>query len=72
VRSTERRVGVSMAEVVMDDMANGDPVFPSALLPLLSLFPGLHISRIPFQVIGNSCNLIFATQYREAPVQHYS
>jgi len=39
VRSIERRVGVSMAEVVMDDMADGDPVFLSAQLPLLSLLP---------------------------------
>jgi hypothetical protein len=28
-----------MAEVVMDDMAYGDPVFLSAQLPLLSLLP---------------------------------
>jgi hypothetical protein len=32
VRSTERRAGVSRAEVVMDDMAIGNPVSPMAQL----------------------------------------
>jgi hypothetical protein len=32
VRANERRTGVSMAEVVMDDMAIGNPVSPVAQL----------------------------------------
>src|SRR5262245_3414402 len=47
VRSTERRVGVSMAEVVMDDMAIVNPAYPGSALALLSLFPGIHIAHVP-------------------------
>src|SRR5467141_3707902 len=58
VRSTERRLGVSMAEVVMDDMAIGNPVSPCGpALALWASFPGIHIAQFPFQVIGN-CGVI--------------
>jgi hypothetical protein len=30
VRSIERRDGVSMVDVVIDDMANGNPAYPMA------------------------------------------
>ena len=62
VRSTDRRAGVSMAEVVMDDMAIGDP---ASLLPQLwrawASFPGIHIAQFHFQVIGN-CGVISLMQ----------
>src|SRR5260370_41192109 len=59
VRSTERRLGVSMAEVVMDDMAIGNPVSPCGpALALWASLPGIHIAQFPFQVIGN-CGVIF-------------
>src|SRR5467141_2298316 len=62
VRSTERRLGVSMAEVVMDDMAIGNPVSPCGpALALWASFPGIHIAQFPYQVIGN-CGLIFLMQ----------
>src|SRR5437016_3182688 len=48
VRSTERRAGVSMAEVVMDDMAIVNPASPGSAMALLSLFPGIHIAQVPF------------------------
>src|SRR2546430_5670330 len=58
VRSIERRLGVSMAEVVMDDMAIGNPVSPCGpALALWASFPGIHIAQFPFQVIGN-CGVI--------------
>src|SRR5438552_10088520 len=58
VRSTERRLGVSMAEVVMDNMAIGNPVSPCGpALALWASFPGIHIAQFPFQVIGN-CGVI--------------
>src|SRR5260370_41523044 len=58
VRSTERREGVSMAEVVIDDMAIGNPVSPLALhRRFWASFPGIHIAQFPFQVIGN-CGVI--------------
>jgi hypothetical protein len=47
-----------MAEVVMDDMAIGDPVSPGAQLwRFWASFPGIHIAQFPFQVIGN-CGVI--------------
>src|SRR5690348_16445261 len=46
-RSTERRAGVSMAEVVMDDMAMVNPAYPGSAMALLSLFPGIHIAHVP-------------------------
>jgi hypothetical protein len=46
VCSTERRAGVSMAEVVMDDMAIGNP---ASLLAqrwrFWASFPGIHIAQ---------------------------
>src|ERR1035438_7142036 len=62
VRSTERRAGVSMAEVVMDDMAIGNPVSPVALLwRFWASFPGIHIAQFPYRVIGN-CGVISLMQ----------
>ena len=51
-----------MAEVVMEDMAIGNPVslWPSVSAPWAS-FPGIHIAQFPFQVIGN-CGVIFLMQ----------
>src|SRR6516165_6988886 len=59
VRSIERRAGVSIAEVVMDDMAIGDPVSPDGpVLALLGLVPRQPYSAVSsFQVIGN-CGVI--------------
>src|SRR5881392_2804645 len=58
VRSTERRLGASMAEVVMDDMAIGNPVSPCGpALALWASFPGIQIVQFPLQVIGN-CGVI--------------
>src|SRR6266852_9766196 len=48
VRSTERREGVSMAEVVMDDMAIGNPVPYGPALALLGLIPRHPYSAVPF------------------------
>jgi hypothetical protein len=51
-----------MAEVVMDDMAIGNPVSPMAQLwRFWASFPGIHIAQFPFQVIGN-CGVIFLMQ----------
>ena len=50
-----------MAEVVIDDMAIGNPVSPVAQLALLGLVPGIHIAQFPFQVIGN-CGVISLMQ----------
>ena len=52
-----------MAEAVMDDMANGNPVSPVAQLfwRFEPLFPGIHIAQFPFQVIGN-CGVISLVQ----------
>jgi len=62
VRSTERRAGVSMAEVVIDDMAIGNPVSPMAQLwRFWASFPGIHIAQFPFRVIGN-CGVISLTR----------
>src|SRR5215468_1652600 len=47
VRSTERRRGVSMAAVVMDDMAISNPASPGSAKALVSLFPGIHIAQVP-------------------------
>ena len=58
VRSTERREGVSMVEVVMDDMAIGNPASPVAQRwRFWASFPGIHIAQFHFQVIGN-CGVI--------------
>jgi hypothetical protein len=48
-----------MAEVVMDDMAIGNPVSPGgpAFGALWASFPGIHIAQFRFQVIGN-CGVI--------------
>jgi hypothetical protein len=48
VRSAERWVGVSVTEVVMDDMAIGNPESLLALLALLGLVPGIHIAQFHF------------------------
>src|ERR1700722_13899604 len=54
VLSTERPKGVSMAEVVMDDMAIGNPASLLAhLWRFWASFPGIHIAQFPCQVIGN-------------------
>jgi hypothetical protein len=51
-----------MAEVVMDDMAIGNPVSPMAQLwRFWASFPGFHIAQFPFQVIGN-CGVIYLMQ----------
>jgi hypothetical protein len=52
---------MSMAEVVIDDMAIGNPVSSMAQLALLSLVPGIHIAQFPYQVIGN-CGVISLMQ----------
>jgi hypothetical protein len=59
VRSSERRAGVSMAEVVMEDMAIGNPasLWPKRVWRFWASFPGFHIAQFPFQVIGN-CGVI--------------
>jgi hypothetical protein len=65
----ERREGVSMAEVVMDDMAIGNPASLLTLaVALWASFPGIHIAQIPFQVIGN-CGVIFPVQCSNHPGQ---
>ena len=52
-----------MAEVVMDDMAIGNPVSPVAALlwRFWASFPGIHIAQFRFQVIGN-CGVISLMQ----------
>jgi hypothetical protein len=45
VFSTERRAGVSMAEVVTDDMAIGDPASLGPAGALRASFPGIHIAQ---------------------------
>jgi hypothetical protein len=58
VRSTERLVGVSMIELVMDDMAIGNPAsLVAQLWRFWALFPGVHIAQFQFQVIRN-CGVI--------------
>jgi len=56
-----------MAEVVMDDMAIGNP---ASLMPLAvalwASLPGIHIAQIPFQVIGN-CGVIFLVRCSNDP-----
>ncbi len=50
VFSTERREGVSMTDVVMEDIAIGDPVVPNGpALALVSLFPRHPYSAVPFR-----------------------
>src|SRR3982074_3977209 len=48
VLSIERREGVSMAEVVMDDMAIGNPASLMAQLWRLGPLPRLPYSAVPF------------------------
>jgi hypothetical protein len=50
-----------MAEVVMDDMAIGNPASLMPSCGALGLFPGIHIAQFPFQVIGN-CGVISLMQ----------
>jgi hypothetical protein len=50
-----------MADVVMDDMAIGNPASLWPSLALWASFPGIHIAQFPFQVIGN-CGEIFLMQ----------
>jgi hypothetical protein len=58
-----------MAEVVMDDMAIGNPESLNALaVALWASFPGIHIAQIPSQVIGN-CGVIFLVQCSNDPGQ---
>jgi len=66
VRSIDRRAGVSMAEVVMDDMTIGNPASPVAQLwRFRALFPGIHIAQFPEQVIGNcGVNLLMQCSIR--------
>src|SRR5271169_3725642 len=47
VRSTERRDGVSIAEVVIDDMAIGNPVSPAARLAPFGPHPRHPYSAVP-------------------------
>src|ERR1700744_4466127 len=52
VRSTERRAGVSMVDVVIDDMAIGNPASPMAQRwRFWASFPGIHIAQFGFRVI---------------------
>ena len=53
-----------MAEVVMDDMAIGDPVSPLAHAGALrASFPGIHIAQFHYQVIGHcGVNSLMQTQ----------
>jgi hypothetical protein len=54
VRSIERRDGVSMVDVVIDDMTIGNPVYPMAQRwRFWASFPGIHIAQFPFRVIEN-------------------
>jgi hypothetical protein len=51
-----------MAEVVMDDMAIGDPASLLAQFwRFWASFPGIHIAQFPFQVIVN-CGVISLMQ----------
>ncbi len=51
-----------MAEVVMDDMAIGNPASLMAQLwRFWASFPGIHIAQFPYQVIGN-CGVISLMQ----------
>jgi len=58
-----------MAEVVMDDMAIGNPVSPVAALlwRFWASFPGIHIAQFRFQVIGN-CGVILLMQRSKSAV----
>src|ERR1700744_4230512 len=52
VRSTERRAGVSMVDVVIDHMAIGNPASPMAQRwRFWASFPGIHIAQFGFRVI---------------------
>jgi hypothetical protein len=58
VCSTERRVGVSMVDVVIEDMAIGNPAFLVAQRwRSWASFPGIHIAQFRFEVIEN-CGVI--------------
>src|ERR1700694_764686 len=52
IRSIERREGISIAELVIADMAMGNPAYLLAQ-SLWTSFPRIHIAQFPFQVIGN-------------------
>src|ERR1700749_2294015 len=50
--STERLSGVSMVDVVIDDMAIGNPASPMAQRwRFWASFPGIHIAQFGFRVI---------------------
>jgi hypothetical protein len=56
-----------MAEVVMADMAIGNPAsLCGPALALWASFPGIHIAQFPFQVIGN-CGVISLMQCSNRP-----
>jgi hypothetical protein len=55
-----------MAEVVMDDMAIGNPASLMAQLGAWGLFPGFHIAQFPLHVIGN-CGVISLVQCSNRP-----
>ncbi len=56
-----------MAEVVMDDMAIGNPAVPYGPdVALWASFPGFHIAQFRFQVIGN-CGVIFPDAMQQSP-----
>jgi hypothetical protein len=58
-----------MAEVVMDDMAIGDPAsLLASAVALWASFPGIHIAQLSFRVIGN-CGVIFLMQCSNNPEQ---
>src|ERR1700743_427109 len=57
VRSIERSEGVSMVDVVIDDMAIGNPASQMAQRwRFWASLPGIHIAQFPFRVIDN-CGL---------------
>jgi hypothetical protein len=79
VRSTERRHGVSMAEVVMEDMAIGNSVSLWPQLAPCGPLPGIHIAQFHYQVIGNcglsdlmQCNKGMLRFARRSPLGHCS
>jgi hypothetical protein len=58
VRAIERRDGVSMVDVVMDDMAIGNPASQMAQLwRFWASFPGIHIAQFAYRVI-EKCGVI--------------
>jgi hypothetical protein len=60
-----------MAEVVMDDMAIGNPASPNgSALALLSLVPRHPYSAVPFQVIAK-CGVISLMQRSNRAIKKY-